>query len=104
MNNFLCFKGTGHSYVINLFKNMFFVLIRNNMRMNDNVLEASHKHKVKKVGVSCSYPTSSSSPLTFSWAFHNVTKYCDLKIQMQLKIENILSKVGIADFSQSTNR
>jgi hypothetical protein len=30
---------------------MFFFLIRNNMRMNDNVLEASHKHKVKKVGV-----------------------------------------------------
>jgi hypothetical protein len=28
-----------------------FFLIRNNMRMNDNVLEASHKHKVKKVGV-----------------------------------------------------
>jgi hypothetical protein len=42
---------TRNPYVINLFKNMFFVLIRNNMRMNDNVLEASHKHKVKKVGI-----------------------------------------------------
>ncbi len=51
MNNFSRFKGTGNPYVINLFKNMFFVLFRNNMRMNDNVLEASHKHKVKKVGV-----------------------------------------------------
>ncbi len=50
MNNFSCFKSTGIPYVINLFRNMFF-LIRNNMRMNDNVLEASHKHKVKKVGV-----------------------------------------------------
>ncbi len=51
LNNFSCFKGTGNPYVINLFRNMFFFLFRNNMRMNDNVLEASHKHKVKKVGV-----------------------------------------------------
>jgi hypothetical protein len=51
MNNVSCFTGTGNPYVINLIKYMFFVLFRNNMRMNDNVLEASHKHKVKKVGV-----------------------------------------------------
>jgi hypothetical protein len=52
--------------------------------MNDNVLEASHKHKVKKVGVmhTSHQLTGSSSPSTFSCAFliqHNVTKYCDLK-------------------------
>ncbi len=62
---------------------MFFVLFRNNMRMNDNVLEASHKHKVKKVGIMLiSHQLTGSSSPAFSCAFliqHNVTKYHDLK-------------------------